>query len=381
MTELTWTQVQAWRVQQHHLDQRAKAADLVKVVKELGGVQAQVLSAAELALWNRVGGLRRHAVDEALWKEKTLVKTWSMRGTLHLMPAGEFPMWCAAASTKQLHWQPAWLRYHGVTATDLEAIIQAVPEALDGHRLTREQLADAVVRITRRPRLADPLRVGWGALLKPSAFKGHLCFGPNEGQNVTFVRPDQWLGKWKAVDSEKALAEVARRYLRAYGPAKRDELAGWWGVHGPQARPMLASLGHEVEEVNVEGWRGWMLAGDVARAARRWPEGSVRLLGNFDPLILLSAKFPGYALKAPQKVQVYRKAGWVSPVLLVDGVIRGVWALDKSGGTVQLVPFGAMTPQIRRLLAPEIAALGSYLGKEVDLRIVRSLTPAAAATR
>ncbi len=123
-----------------------------------------------------------------------------------------------------------------------------------------------------------------------------------------------------------------------------------------------------------------MLAGDVARAARRWPEGSVRLLGNFDPLILLSAKFPGYALKAPQKVQVYRKAGWVSPVLLVDGVIRGVWALDKSGGTVQLVPFGAMTPQIRRQLAPEIAALGSYLGRELDLRIVRSLTPAAAAT-
>ncbi len=380
MAELTWTQVQAWRAQQHHLDRRAKPADLIKVVKDLGGVQAQVLSAAELALWNRVSGLRRRAVEEALWKKKTLVKTWSMRGTLHLMPADEFPMWAAAASTKKLHWQPAWLRFHGVTASDLEAIIEAVPQALDGKRLTREQLADALVRITRRAHIADPLRVGWGGLLKPAAFNGHLCFGANEGQNVTFVRPDQWLGKWKSVDTEKALAEVTRRYLHAYGPAKRDELAGWWGVRGPQARPMLASLGHDIEEVEVEGWHGWMLAGDVAEAARRRPEGSVRLLGNFDPLILLSAKFPGYTLKAPQKVQVYRKAGWVSPVLLVDGVIRGVWALDKSGGTVQLVPFGAMTPQIRRQLAPEIAALGNYLGRELDLRTVRSLTPAAAAT-
>jgi len=380
MRELTWTQVQAWRLQQHHLDGRAKPADLIKVVKDLGGVQAQVLSAAELALWNRVRGLRRRAVDEALWKKKTLIKTWSMRGTLHLMPADEFPIWAAAASTKNLHWQPAWLRYHGVTAPDLEAIIDAVPQALDGNGLTREQLAHELVRITKRWHLAEPLRVGWGALLKPSAFKGHLCFGPSEGQNVTFVRPDQWLGRWKPIETEKALAEVTRRYLHAYGPAKRDELAGWWGVRGPQARPMLASLGDEVEEVAVEGWRGWLLAGDVARAARRWPEGSVRLLGNFDPLILLSAKYPGYTLKAPHKVQVYRKAGWVSPVLLVDGVIRGAWALDKSGGTVQLVPFGAITPQIRRQLAPEIAALGSYLGRELDLRIVRSLTPAVAAT-
>lgn len=275
---------------------------------------------------------------------------------------------------------PVWLRYHGVTAPDLEAIIEAVPQALDGNRLTREQLADELVRITKRSHLAEPLRVGWGALLKPSAFKGHLCFGPSEGQNVTFVRPDQWLGRWKPIETEKALAEVTRRYLHAYGPAKRDELAGWWGVRGPQARPMLASLGDEVEEVSVEGWRGWMLAGDVAHAARRWPEGSVRLLGNFDPLILLSAKYPGYTLKAPRKVQVYRKAGWVSPVLLVDGVIRGVWALDKSGGTIQLVPFEALTPQIRRQLAPEIEAIAGYLGREVDLRMVRALTPVGTAT-
>lgn len=352
----------------------------MKVVKDLGGVQAQVLSAAALALGNRVSGVRRRTVDEALWKKKSLVKTWAMRGTLHLMPAGELPMWCAAGSTRQLYWHPAWLRDHGVGATELKAIMEAVPEALDGQRLTREQLADAISRITKRAHLKEVLRLGWGLFLKPSAFAGHLCFGPNEGPNVTFVRPDQWVPGWKEVSVEVALEEVTRRYLRAFGPAKREELAGWWGGPGPQARQMLASLGDEIEEVQVEGWRGWMLAGDARRAAALPAVESVRLLGNFDPLTLLSAKYAGYELRPEHKVQVYRKAGWVSPVLLVDGIIRGVWALDKSGRTIQVVPFNPPTARVKAGIAVEAAAQGHYLGRDLRVAYVRAITREAPAT-
>jgi len=380
MPELNWAQVRAWRLRQHHLDRRAGATSLVKVVKDLGGVQAQVLSAAELALWNRVAGVRRRSVDDALWKKKSLVKIWAMRGTLHLMPADELPMWCAAASTKQLYWHPSWLSYQGVGAPELQAIMDAVPEALDGKRLTREQLADAVSRITKRAHLAKLLRQGWGSLLKPSAFAGHLCFGPNEGANVTFVRPDQWVPRWKAMEIETALKEVTRRYLRAYGPAKREELAGWWGIRGAQARQMLAGLGDEIEEVQVEGWQGWMLRGDPKRAAALPPVESVRLLGNFDPLTLLSAKYAGYDLKPEHKVQVYRKAGWVSPVLLVDGIIGGVWAVDKSGGTVQVVPFKPPTARVKVAIAEQAAALGHYLGRDLRVAYVRAITPGVPAT-
>jgi hypothetical protein len=369
--ELSWAQVRSWRLARHHLDGRAPARQLLAAVKEIGGVQAQVLSAAGLAIWNRVDGVERATVDAALWKKKTLVKIWAMRGTLHLLPADEMPMWCAANSTRQLYWHPAWLKYHGVGAAELQAIIDAVPQALDGKQLTREQLAGEIVRITKRPHLAELLRLGWGALLKPSALAGHICFGPSQGTNVTFVRTDQWLGRWKTVDPAEAVPEVARRYLHAYGPARREELAGWWGVKAPQGRAMLASLGDEIEQVDVEGWRGFMLARDVARVMEQPEADSVRLLGNFDPLVVLGRKYAGYALKPAHRTQVHRTAGWVSPVLLVNGVVSGVWALDTSGRKLEVKLFSPLGKGIKDRVAAEAANLGEYLGRKLQVHFAR----------
>src|SRR6266545_652766 len=89
--ELAWDQVVGWRLRRHHLDERAPGGDLLAVVAEIAGLHAQIMSSAELTLWARVEGLDRGAVRDALWRDRSLVKTWTMRGTLHLLPAAEFP--------------------------------------------------------------------------------------------------------------------------------------------------------------------------------------------------------------------------------------------------------------------------------------------------
>ena len=100
---LTWDQALAWRLARHRLVGRAAPADLIRLVGELAGVHAQVKSSAELSLWARIDGLDRAAVERALWTDRTLVKLWAMRGTLHLLPADDLDVWLAALEIGRAH--------------------------------------------------------------------------------------------------------------------------------------------------------------------------------------------------------------------------------------------------------------------------------------
>lgn len=101
MVSLNWGQANAWRLAQHYLLPRAHRQNVREVVTRVGGIQAQLMSAAELSLWARVDGLASADVQNALWRDRTLIKTWAMRGTLHLLAAGEFPLYIAALGQRQ----------------------------------------------------------------------------------------------------------------------------------------------------------------------------------------------------------------------------------------------------------------------------------------
>jgi hypothetical protein len=121
---ITWEQALAWRLRRHHLVERVAPDRLVEVTAELCGLHAQLTSSAELTLWARVDGLERGAIDDALWRRRSLVKLWAMRGTLHLLPAHELGTWIAALST-----------YTGRGMTGLYAntkLDEAIGRALDG---------------------------------------------------------------------------------------------------------------------------------------------------------------------------------------------------------------------------------------------------------
>lgn len=369
MISLTWNQVNAWRLSRHCLLERADRRQLLDVVARIAGVHAQLMSAAELALWARVDGLALADVQAALWSDRTLVKTWAMRGTLHLLAAADFPMYVAALSTLRHFRRASWLKYHGVSLPELEAIIEAVRTTLDDKGLTREQLAEAIAAQTGRPKLVELLRSGWGALLKPAAFQGHLCYGPSEGQNVTFVRPERWLGAWGALDPDAALQEIARRYLTAYGPATTDEFGRWLGLPPSQAKRVFRALAEEIEGVDVEGWAAWALVSSLEPMRALDAPQTVRLLPHFDPYVVAVARHSEYLLPAAHRARVYRPQGWISPVVLVDGRLAGVWEYDRQRSqlAVKVELFAPAAGRVRQAIEAEAERLGTFLEAEVQL--------------
>ena len=341
------------------------------MVREICGLHAQVMSSAELTLWARVEDLEPGAVREALWERRSLAKTWAMRGTLHLLPADELPTWGAAQGVLKPRYHAAsWQRYYGLTREEAEAMLAAIAQALDDRTLTREELAQEVGRRLGSEELGGKLRDGFGSLLKPSAFRGDLLFAPSVGRNVRFARPDRWLPGWEPAETEAAAREVVRRYLAAYGPATREEFARWFGAASPaQAGRLIKGLGEEVAPVEVEGTAAWMLAEHVPEAEGAERAGAVRLLPAFDHYVVAAPRDREAVLPGALKGHVYRPQGWLSPVLLVDGRMEGVWRHERREDrlSVGIEPFARQPDWVRRAAEEEAERLARFVGGGLEL--------------
>jgi hypothetical protein len=354
-------QVRAFRLARQHLTDPLPAERLADVVAAVGGIQAQVMSAAELALWARSKCLALGQVQESLWERRELVKTWCMRGTLHLLPAHEFGLWTAALSRRTQWRRPTWLRWFGATLEEMEELIRTIDAKLDGNGMTREEVAALAPE-----HLREQLLRGWGSHLKPAAYQGVLAFGPNRGRNVTFVHPERWLGPVDRPDGDDALRELVRRYLRAYGPATHDDFGRWWGGEAVPARRILESLGDDILQVEAEGRTAWILADDEPVLRSLDPPRSVHLLPNFDVYTLHYRPREAF-LPAGVYDRVYRTAGWISPVVLYDGAVAGVWERKKRDLRVEL--FVRETKRLRAGIERGTKRLAEFLGEPVELQL------------
>ena len=316
------------------------------------------MSAAELQLAVRADCTVAD-VRKALWTDKKLVKTWLMRGTLHLVPGDDLPVFTAAMSSHLVRSPAAWLKYTQLTEREFTDVIQAIGDALDGQALTREELIAKVGR-GRSERIQIALQSGWGGLLKPVARKGMLCFGPSRGQSVTFVQPRQWLGRWRELDPEAALVEMGRRYLRAYGPATKTDFARWWGNWPGIGTAAWVGMKEELAAVSVEGQRADILAADLDTITSMAPVSGVQLLPGFDPY-LMGHSSRDHLFDARYRWRVSRIAGWISPVVLEDGRVVATWTHQVARTTlvVTVSPFrklGLPTMKQVSVRAQEIAA-------------------------
>ncbi len=377
---LSWDDVRGQRLARHFLLEPAPADRLVDVVGAVCGIHTQVMSSAEVSLGLRVAGITRRQVQDALWQQRSLVKTYGLRGTVHIFPAHEVSTWLAAlrANTPPGGRTTADVQ---LDAARQEAVVSAISEALDGAELTRAELGERVadrVGGWAVERVGDAFASGqpaWLYAIGAAATTGVLCFGPNRGNAVTFVRLDQWLAGTpsaprRAVSGEEALAEVLRRYLAAYGPVTAAEFARWFTMDPPAARGLLRSLGDEVVEVDIEGSRRWALADDAVPGARPDPA-SVRLLAQFDCYVV-GCHPRDQLLPADWTDRGYTAGTAASmPVLLVDGAVAGVWQRRKSGKRleVRVEPFGRLTARQRKAVEAEAARIGQVVEAEATVSI------------
>jgi hypothetical protein len=379
MQALKWQQVHAWRLSQHGLTPRFSSQDLTLAVTRTAGIQAQVMSAAELAMCTRVEGLAPRDVQSALWQDHTLVKTWAMRGTLHLLATSELPLYVAALS-----WQltERWSKYFaelGLSQAQQDAFLLAIPYVLEQERrpLTRLELANAVARHTGIAHLRDLIvSSSWGTPLKPSAYRGDLCFGPGQGKTATFMSPRRWIEQWQPIEPEQALQAIARRYLWAYGPATVEDFAFWWGCTKTAAKNLFQSIAEELEEVEVEGWHAFALCATLPLIQSIEPAEQIHLLPLFDAYTIGAPRDCEPLLAQAYKRQVFNLQGWTFAVILVNGSIQGIWhsTVRRLHTVVKVNLFNSSTSSIRKGIEAEAERLSQHFGKKVLLEYASALS-------
>ena len=333
------------------------SASVASIVHGSAGIQAQVQSGAALAVAQRRPTPRATDVDRALWRDRSIVKTWAMRGTLHLLAAEDLPTVVGAMSSIHPWTAPSYQKYFGVTAREVERTREAIGEILADRVLTREELGAEVSKRVRSKAVTARLGSGWGELLKPAAFAGLLVQGPPHDCRVTYTRPETWLKSWPdPLDPVEAGAALTRIYLRAHGPATANDVAYWWARQSvTKVRPWLADIGDELIEVDVDGEPHLLLADDLDPLRTQRVNGDVRLLPAFDQYVLAASRDIEHLVPAGHREQVFRKInGWIAATVVVGGRVVGTWEKAKDEVVLDLwdgAPKRALDREVERVNA------------------------------
>jgi Winged helix DNA-binding domain len=194
--------------------------------------------------------------------------------------------------------------------------------------------------------------------------------GRTGGRKVTYTNPHRWLPGIHPADGDTALRTLVTRYLYAYGPATPQHFAKWLSIAPRYAAELFGKLAGELEYVELDDQPGWTLAGDTGTPTR--PHRGVRLLPYFDAYVVAGQPrpllYPGAA--ATRALTPAGQAGNY-PVLLVDGVVGGVWHQRRSGRklTITVEPLRELTSPQRRQLDDEASLVAAVMEAAATLTV------------
>ncbi|MEU5539072.1 winged helix DNA-binding domain-containing protein [Streptomyces sp. NPDC020362] len=381
---LSWPEVSARRLDRSALSAPSKTADPAETVAALCGAHAQVLSAAELSIAMRIDGATRSDVRAALWDRRSLVKMHGPRGTVHLLPTADLPMWIGALGSMPGSASPFSAEVR-MTPEQTEQVVTAVGKVLASSELTIDELTEAVVETTG-PWAGDlvmPAFQGmwprWRQAMTLCGHRGVLCFGPNRGRKVTYTNPQRFLPGFCPLEGPAAQAQLVHRYLHAYGPATAQNFAQWLNIPRGWATELFGSLSltGAIERVDLQGTACWVNAGDTVMPSA--PPRGVRLLPYFDAYVVAGRPrellYPG---RAAERALVPSGQAGNYPVLLIDGTVAGVWHQRRSGRRIHITvePLAPLGAAARRELDEEVERVGTVLEGTPDL-VVGTVTTGA----
>jgi hypothetical protein len=321
------------------------ARDPIAVAERLLAIQGQDPRGARLAIRARTRGLSASDVDRALTTDRSLLTTWLNRGTLHLVRSEDYA-WLHAVTTPQLLTGNARrLAQEGVTPRAADRAVAVIARSLAAEGpLTRAQLR---VRVT-----AAGVRTEGQALvhlLMLSSLRGLTVRGPVLGRQHAYVLVRDWLGPSAPVDRDRALAELARRYLWGHAPAADRDLATWAGISLRDARAGLNAIASQLDHRD----NGLV---DLARRPTAAELPPPRLLGAFDPVLLgWTSREPILAAHAPAVIS----GGLFRPFALVRGRAVATWSMPA--GKVVLEPFSRLSGKDSAALSAEARDVVRYL--------------------
>ena len=362
--KLTLTRREAHRLRLHAQQLGAqRGAGVADTVRSAGAIQAQDRLGEQLGVGVRSTGLSAADVDHARLAERTVVRNWLMRGTLHLVPSEDL-RWMLDLLGEAMDAKALKRRADlGISDDDHGKVLAFLREALATNGpMTRAEIGDAF-------RSAGLPSDGQATphLLRTTSLLGVSCFGPERDGDTTHVLIDDWLPQ--ADPPPDPGAELARRYFTAYGPATQSDFRWWSGLPAAETRRCLQAALDDLTEVDVDGQAMWMsqdgadLIGDVLDG----PHHVLRVLGPFDPYIV------GYArrdLDAPDHLlkRVNAGGGMLRPCVLIDGRLVATWDRRRRahGLTVRVSCFEELSGDAQVQLEAEFSEIGRFFDTEIN---------------
>lgn len=333
----------------------------------LGGIQAQILPAAGLSLFNRTTVLERYTqLDAALHSDRTLLKLWTQRGTLHLIPSKEWPLFHYA-----IHQGPSWrvrrMQRRGEDLGTFHETLDKVATLLQERNvMTRSMLRDSDIQ------LSEGLLSSWGGIFNELVLRGVACHAGQEKGQARFAQREHWLPQlfWVAYEEHEANVELCARFFRSYGPASFQDFAYWRGVSQSKAKPWFAALAPTLKECQSRGETLWLHEDVLSSLATleideaTWP---THMLYRFDPL-LLAHQNKSWWVEDEHYSQVWRKAGHIEGVLLQQGRIKATWRYqrDNKGLSIAVWPFRQLSDDVRSFVEQQSANIAAFFGSALQ---------------
>jgi hypothetical protein len=369
----------------HALSPAARAADPVEAARRVVALHATDPASVFLAAWARTDSVAPSAITETLYERRTLVRMLGMRRTMFVVPADLRAIIQESTMPRIASAQRRLLVRH---LRELAAIPDPEPWLEDversvlrglaarGGTATAEQLADD------EPRLRTPLVLALGKpyearqnitsrVLLLLGAQGHIVRGLPTGsllsQRYQWTLTEQWLPQaGESLPPAQARAELARRWLAAFGPAPPADLRWWTGWTAAEVKQAIADL--QVREVDLDGVAGVVLPGDVATTSDAGPWAA--LLPALDPTVM-GWLDRGWFLGGHQKA-LFDRTGNVGPTVWLDGRIVGGWA-QRHDGEVAVRLLEDIGADAAALVQAAASRLHGWLG---DLRVTpRFRTP------
>ncbi len=338
-------------------------AAVAELVNHLVGVQAQDVSAARLALRARCAGLAAADVERARVDERSIVRTWAMRGTLHHIPSDDLGWLLGLLGPVFIRASRGRRAQLGLDDAIGERAVAALQDVLAEYGpLTRDEIVQRLA--ARGVMLAGQARPH---LLGLAALQGLVCHGPLRGRQPTYILVADWIDPGPTLPRDAALARLAQRYLAAFAPATPEDLAIWSGLSLTDARAGWQAISSQLIEAQVGESTVWM-----PKARAEWLDltpqpPAVRLVPGFENY-LLGYRNRDLVLVSEHARKAYTGGGILHPVLLVDGRGAGTWRLERRRKATNLIvePFEALTDEVRRGLAAETEDVIRFVASETS---------------
>lgn len=362
-------------LQNHCLLQKAKKAKFVNVVGNVCGLHSQLPLTPYFMLWNRIEDFEPEMLDDAVYREKSLVKTWFMRGTLHVIPSEDLPVYHHALKRM-------WFEHHGrymnkpewPSRKERETLFYPKIKAALAEKPLRRKELNGKVRLLLGDKSQPYARIfsAWGGILKETSYLGLTVHAEPCGKESCFARLDKWL-PWinlGGITESAAISELLWKYLHCYGPASAQDFACWSGLLASEANNAIENNQTELKEVQLQesGKRLWMLKKDfkVLQKIDLEEKAPTRLLPKYDSY-LMGHKDRSRIIQEELLKQVYRPVvGDVAATVIVNGRIAGTWTSKKTKKkiTIAIKTFERFDKEIITEVEQVVKDLGAFVGVE-----------------